>query len=99
MTHIPNDPQGCSWENSDNQLEIKWMSRSPAPDEVLEFTTCACKRTHCATNQCQCFLLNLKCMDLCGCRSCSNKNEFENEEIDDEDTKLDYDDEDDDDDD
>ena len=57
------------------------MKKCPAPDEVLEFTTCACKKTNCATNQCQCFALNLECMDRCTCRSCSNKNEMENQEV------------------
>ena len=42
--HIPNDPEGCGWEKSDNRLEIKWMTKKPAPEEVLEFTTCGCKK-------------------------------------------------------
>ena len=80
--HIPGDPEGFGWEKTESQHEIKWMTKRPAPDEVLEFTICACKKTNCATNQCQCFALNLECMDLCACRSCSNKNEVENQESD-----------------
>ena len=78
--HIPGNPESFGWEKTDTQLEIKWMTERPAPDEVLEFNTCACKKTNCATNQCQCFTLSLECMDLCTCRSCSNQNEVENQE-------------------
>ena len=87
--HIPNDPQGCRWEKTGGKPEIKWMSNRPAPDEALEFTTCSCKKTHCATNQCQCFSFNLKCMDLCECRSCSNKIEELDEEVDEDVNDLD----------
>ena len=89
--HILGDPEGFGWKKTDSQLQIKWMTKRPAPDEVLEFTTCACKKTNCATNQCQCFALNLEYMELCTCRSCSNENKVENQESDDK--EIDSDDE------
>jgi hypothetical protein len=78
--HIPDDPDGCGWESSNNGLDIKWMINKPDPDEVLEFTTCSCKKTSCSTNQCQCYALKLRCMDLCECRCCKNDEEEDDEE-------------------
>jgi len=63
--HIPDNPDGFGWETSNDHLEVKWMSKKPAPDEVLEFTTCSCKKNKCSTNQCQCNALNLRCMEIC----------------------------------
>lgn len=86
VNHVPNDPDGCGWERNENVLEIKWMTAKPAPEELLEFTTCACKKTSCITNRCQCYALNLECLDLCECSKCKNeeKNENDNEESEDE---------------
>ena len=71
--HVPDDPDGFDWETTnDHQLDIKWMTKRPAPDEVLEFTICSCKKSNCMINQCQCYLLKLQCMDLCECRNCIN---------------------------
>ena len=86
VNHVPNDPDGHGWERNENMLKIKWMTANPAPEEILEFTTCSCKKTSCITNRCQCYALNLKCFDLCECNNCKNeeKNEYYNEESEDE---------------
>ena len=33
----PQDPNGNGWERNENKLQIKWTTKKPAPDEVLEF--------------------------------------------------------------
>ena len=45
------------------------MTKKPASDEVLEFVICNCKKSRCKTNKCPCFSLDMKCTDLCNCRS------------------------------
>ena len=76
--HNPGNPDGRGWERTDDGLQIKWMTNSPAPEEILELVTCNCKKSNCATNACPCFVVNLKCVDLCNCKSCQNS-EFDDE--------------------
>ena len=71
--HILIDPDGCGWEKSENVLEIKWMTAKPAPEEILEFTTCACKRNSCITKRCQCYAFHLKYIDQCECNKIMQK--------------------------
>ena len=52
----------------------------PAPEEILEFTSCGCKKSSCSSNQCQCFALNMKCVGLCSCRNCTNVEDVESED-------------------
>ena len=82
-THIPDDPDGYGWKKVNTQLEINWIAERPAPDKILEFTTCSCEKTRCLTNQCQCRSLQLQCMDLCQCRNCNNIKEVLDDEDDD----------------
>ena len=66
------DPNGNGWERNENKLQIKWTTKKAAPNEVLEFVTCNCKKSKCETNKCPCYSLDMKCTDLCNCKSCSN---------------------------
>ena len=68
----PRDPNGNGWERNKNKLQIKWTTKKPAPDEVLEFLIYNCKKSRCGTNKCPSFSLDMKCTDLCSCKSCSN---------------------------
>ena len=52
----------------------------PAPEEILEFTSCGCKKSSCSINHCQCFALNMKCVGLCSCQNCTNDEEVESED-------------------
>ena len=57
----------------ETKINFKSIGRQkPAPDEVLEFVICNCKKSRSETNKCLCFSLNMKCTDLCKCKSCSN---------------------------
>ena len=68
------DPDGNGWfTNEEGALEVRWMENNAAPEEMLEFITCACKKSKCITGKCQCHAVNLKCTVLCLCSSCENK--------------------------
>jgi hypothetical protein len=51
---------------------VKWMSQKPAPDSILEFSLCGCKKSGCKNNMCSCVANGLKCTDICGCTQCLN---------------------------
>ena len=69
-------PAGKGWalesDESGQQLDIVWMSGSPAPKAVLELLVCTCKRV-CKRNTCECILNGLKFSDLCRLADCSLK--------------------------
>ena len=69
---IPSPVDCIGWKlDDDAQLQINWMSGSPAPDVVLEFMSCKCKHA-CSLPSCQCVLNGLKCTDACALQSCNN---------------------------
>ena len=60
------------WEMKDETLAIKWMEKNPAPEEILQFVTCSCKKAKCTSGQFQFDVVKLKCIDLCSCARCEN---------------------------
>ena len=67
------DPVGHGWcKVGTETLEIKWMNQKPAPDVLLEFLSCGCKKSECRNNRCVCLANGLKCTDICGCTTCAN---------------------------
>ena len=82
--HMPANPIGSGWILEDGNLSIHWTINKPAPEEILEFVSCSCKKSKCTTNNCQCRAIELQCTDLCGCCQCNNfddSNESEEEDI------------------
>ncbi|CAB4001853.1 Hypothetical predicted protein [Paramuricea clavata] len=65
-------PAGYGWREVNGLLEIKWMSQKPAPDSLLEFLACGCKKSGCQNNRCLCARNGLSCTDLCDCSTCTN---------------------------
>ena len=55
------------WEVNKGQVNIRWMTKAAAPDEILE--NCGCK-SGCSTRRCPCQKAELKCTGLCSC--CTN---------------------------
>ena len=45
-------PEGRGWLLTNGILETKWMSQKPAPDSLLEFLSCGCKKSGCRNNMC-----------------------------------------------
>ena len=85
--------------NDEAQLQVNWMTGSPAPDVVLEFLSCKCKHV-CRLPDCQCMVNGLKCTDACRLQSCDNmkddedimSNEGQMDDISDDDGDSDHDD-------
>lgn len=71
------------WRVVEGQLQVIWMTNPPAPDSILECTSCGCK-TGCATQPYSCKKGALQCTDVCTCFGCTNVDENE-EESDEED--------------
>ena len=59
------------WITVDDMVAVKWMQLPIAPDGVLSFISCSCKKG-CSTNRCSCFKASLGCSDLCKRAACSN---------------------------
>ena len=57
--------------DEEGNVTINWMSLAPAPDSVLEFVNCKCKKG-CENNRCSCAKAAMKCSDLCKCIGCKN---------------------------
>lgn len=55
----------------DGQLEIQWMTGSPAPSVILEFISCRCIRS-CQLPGCECMASGLKCTNECRLQDCTN---------------------------
>ncbi|KAJ8050300.1 hypothetical protein HOLleu_03446 [Holothuria leucospilota] len=75
-------PVNHGWKLVDNNLVIDWMDRPPAPDSILEFVQCGCKKSKCQQRNCSCVQNGLPCTDLCHCSNCENK--FVSDEMEDE---------------
>eukprot|EP00794_Sanderia_malayensis_P021369 gene21369-23451_t len=74
-------PHGFGWKINSDALEIEWMTKSPAPDSILELVSCNCKKAKCATQNCVCVSHGLKCTDMCGCTNCNNDLEEEDDDV------------------
>ena len=48
-----NSPEGHGWEKDEGVLKPVLMTKEPAPNSLLELTTCQCKKSECRTN-CSC---------------------------------------------
>ena len=52
-------------------LNIKWGTMESAPDSILEYVMCRCKKG-CNTKRCSCKKADLQCTELCQCGECEN---------------------------
>ena len=50
----PLDPNGNGWYIADGMINIKWQTQLPAPEAILQFVSCECKKSKCANNMCRC---------------------------------------------
>ena len=57
--------------DEEGNIAINWMSLAPAPDSVLEFVNCKCKKG-CQNNRCSCVKATMTCSNLCKCTGCRN---------------------------
>ena len=73
------------WKVEDERVSIQWVNLAPAPDSILAFVNCSCKKG-CENNRCSCFRTNMQCSDLCK-RSGSNASK-NSESVDSDDDDL-----------
>lgn len=89
-----NDPEtpspiGYGWQRGENgELEIKWVSLKPAPDEILGLISCHCQRK-CKQETCPCWINKLKCSEACHKFECENELVLDDEESSDEESDSD----------
>jgi len=74
------DPIGKGWIKEGNGMGINWMNEKPAPESILAFVSCNCKKNKCNANSCSCYGVNLPCTDMCGCNNCENQNNCSEDE-------------------
>ena len=73
------DKQG--WLLCDSKLDVDWLGLPPAPQSLLEFVSCGCKKG-CESRACSCLKQGLKCTDACRCSDeCCNVPGEESEEL------------------
>ena len=63
-------PNGHGWEVDDQDISIKWLGASPAPEEILALLNCLCERS-CKAETCCCIQAGLLCTGLCTAK-CDN---------------------------
>ena len=68
---LPPSPVGNGWVVLEGHLTIKWMDSNFAPDHLLEFANCGCKKG-CSTQRCSYVKADLRCSDMCKCVNCVN---------------------------
>lgn len=66
-------PVGHGWRLLDGQLVVHWMTTGAAPDEVLNYVHCSCKKSRCEASRCTCRTSDLSCTELCSCSNCANQ--------------------------
>ena len=89
---VPRPYDGHGWIMDENgTLQIQWMLLPPAPEEVMQFITCGCLKSGCATNICVCKSHGLPCTDLCKCKNCTNSSGDDDEDFSDNDSDDDND--------
>lgn len=67
--HIDDSRTASTIVSSDAELTNTQTDTSSVHTKQIR---CACKKSMCARNYCDCFRFNLACTDLCGCVGCQN---------------------------
>ena len=71
--HICAPPPGKhGWIVEDDSISVLWMTKSIAPECLLQNAFCSCQKTECSNNQCSCRSKGVECSELCGCLQCRN---------------------------
>lgn len=73
--YVPRPQDGHGWTAQEGgQLEVRWMTGSPAPQAVLAFISCTCAKI-CQLPKCQCLSSGLPCTEECKLQTCTNMKE------------------------
>ena len=80
--HRPH-PVEHEWTDINRSLAVQWGYLKPAPDSILEFASCRCKKFECVTNHYSCAAVNLPFTDLCCYTNCKNNDSQERVDVND----------------
>ena len=61
-------------------LAVEWLRQRLAPELVLEFVSCKCKKNKCSNGMCDCFMVGLSCTNICRYLNCVNRTFAQDEE-------------------
>jgi len=70
-------PLDHGWEAKDGGLSVVWNTIPFAPDCLLKYISCRCKRSGCTGGRCSCREHSLLCTELCSCEGCGNSDSAE----------------------
>ena len=74
---VPSPIECKGWTLSEEgELLITWMTGAPAPEVVLEFLSCKCKKS-CKLPTCHCMVNGLRCTQACTLQECENMTDEE----------------------
>ena len=71
---VPNPTDGHGWNVENGSLIINWMTGLPAPEVVLDFMSCKCRK-ECKLPDCECLVNGISCMASCKLQTCTNMRE------------------------
>ena len=74
-------PRRAWLDKKDEALAVEWLRQKPAPELVLEFVSCKCKKNKCRNGMCDCFVVGLRCTNICRCLNCANRTPAKDEEL------------------
>ena len=74
-------PRRAWLDKKDEALAVEWLRQKPAHELVLEFVSCNCKKNKCRNGMCDCFVVGLRCTNICRCLNCANRTPAKDEEL------------------
>ena len=74
-------PRRAWLDKKDEALAVEWLRQKPAPELVLKFVSCKCKKNKCRNGMCNCFVVGLRCTNICRCLNCANRTPAKDEEL------------------
>ena len=74
-------PRRAWLDKKDEALAVEWLRQKPSPELVLEFVSCKCKKNKRRNGMCDCFVVGLRCTDICRCLNCANRTPAKDEEL------------------
>ena len=74
-------PRRAWLDKKDEALAVEWLRQKPSPELVLEFVSCKCKKNKRRNGMCDCFVVGLRCTNICRCLNCANRTPAKDEEL------------------
>lgn len=88
--NVPNpvlpSPNNYGWVMENDEWVPVMTTLEPAPKAIIQLVKCACAKSRCSSNRCQCRKAGLFCTDMC---ECSEDSDCENQQSNDEDATYD----------